>query len=1635
MAQSLAFDVCDRVRCILCLFIVIIACVGTACASFGDNTTFPVARYLNYNETTTFLHELSRKHSSLASVYTIGKSVKGRELWVLKISTDAHVRTMGKPAFKYVGNVHGNEALGRQLLLYLMEYLLENYGSDPRVTRLINHTEIHICPSLNPDGYEDATEGDCEGAKEVSGRRNAHDVDINSDFPDQYERFGSETDGRQPETLAAMTWIVSNPFVLSANLHTGSVVASYPYDSAPQSEGDAVLSPTPDDELFRHLAKTYAKNHRTMFKGNQCEQQFNDGITNGAEWSVVRGTMQDFNYVFTNCMEITLELSCCKYPPSSELQKEWDNNRNALLIYMEQVHMGVKGVVKDAITGVGIEKAIVTVEGINYNVTTTARGEFWRLLLPGTYNIHISSPGYRNITKRSVRVATGGATWVDAALESDNTSSNATSESSPQNAPHDPDFEFLSPPEFKHHHFQEMEAIVKDIAKNYPTITRLFSIGKSVQGRDLYVLEISDNPGIHEPGEPEFKYIANIHGNEVVGRELLLLLMRLLCEQYGRSQRLTSLVNNTRIFMMPSMNPDGYEMSQEKDYGSVSGRFNAHNVDLNRDFPDQFLPNRTGTTREVETEAMMRFVLAQPVVLSGSLHGGALVANYPYDASPKHSDRAYSKTPDDALFRYIALSYSKAHPTMHLGRPCPKGPMDDEFKDGITNGAAWYNLYGGMQDFNYLKSNSFELTIEMGCFKYPPASMLPKLWNDHKRPLVVFMEQTHIGVKGFVTDENGNPITNATIHVRGISHDVRTAKDGDFWRLLVPGTYSVSALIDGFPSPAQRVVVTEGKSAVANFTMNRAHARWSKKRDMLIGENMEARYLSAEELSNLIMQLRSTHNDIMEVKDSHDPQGKKALELIRITGKGPKTKPEVLLIAGLQGDRPVGREMLVRLARHLLIGYKKGNRRIKALLDKVAVHLVPVVGDFVQAQPGTCKATRRTDVPDIEEGFESERLPPAEALKMSMASYHYVAGLMLESGGYGIRIPNNATNSGVWDNVTTDALLKGFSKTLGKKECSVPLQTVTNGSFLSYAYSKHGTLMLSVHIDCCSYPLSRELPELWMRSLEPLLQFVEAAGTVIHGTVTDEYGSVINESTVTMQSSKRPVPVSNGAFFITTAPGKVVLTASALRFEMRVSRVVVSGGDVTNLAMVLEPDLFEHKYHGYAEMVQLLKDIAHKHPNITHLYSMGHSTKGKDIPVLIVGKNADTHTPGHPEVALYAGVRGTDRAASEVVLHLAHTLVTQHHHIPEIRQIVYHSRIHIAPVLDPDNMERAAVGECTHVPDPAAANMVDLYSAFGRHSASSHPEVQAVEKWIGKIPFVTSLALISGGRTAAVVLPQSTNRADHDVLSALAKAYAEFNYEASEEYAGCTANKSAVPEGMPIEVNSEYKLPDGFITEFVHNTTGTYGLTAAISCCPAPYVEDMLRLWYWNKQPLLEFLQQTTRGISGLVLTRSREAISGANITINNQPVQRRTTKIGEFWIPLGEGSYTMVVSAPGYFPMTKMVDVYAGPGTRVEFLLYENNVVAGLPKHVFVVLLGSLVLLILVGSLCTYSAVLRQRPQHAGFIPVDGNLFEDDDDDEEYKVDKSDGTHRRLLKTLEYHDASSSEDEIYNTKHWRNGK
>lgn len=119
--------------------------------------------------------------------------------------------------------------------------------------------------------------------------------------------------------------------------------------------------------------------------------------------------------------------------------------------------------------------------------------------------------------------------------------------------------------------------------------------------------------------------------------------------------------------------------------------------------------------------------------------------------------------------RSISREFSLKRPSSYAAsRPNDDDECNafDDFKDGVTNGAAWYSLAGGMQDFNYLATNCYEITLELGCVKYPDADVLPRLWFEHKDALIAFIWQTHIGVKGIITDAyTGQAIKDGVIHV------------------------------------------------------------------------------------------------------------------------------------------------------------------------------------------------------------------------------------------------------------------------------------------------------------------------------------------------------------------------------------------------------------------------------------------------------------------------------------------------------------------------------------------------------------------------------------------------------------------------------------------------------------------------------------------------------------------------------------------------------------------------------------------------------------------------------------------------------------------------------------------------------
>lgn len=358
-----------------------------------------LARYSSNEQVYDEIVTLAGNYSFISVPFIIGQSSLGKPLIGIRISNNVRrARESLKPMVRFVGNIHGNEAVSREIIMSLARHLLLGYGVDSRITRLVDTTDISLVPSINPDGFERAVEGKCSGTGKGAGMYSDGGVDLNTDFPaiEDHRRFIRDYSydpyvGRQPETEAVMRWTVDYPWVLGAGLHDGAVMVTYPWDNPSSRPGQE--HNTADQELFLHLAKGYVRSHPEM-ANSSCYRSVEGGIVNGAFWnhnnrrSPVGGSMKDFSYLFSNSLELSLELSCCKYPPPHFLLREWDHNRDGLLWMLEQVQMGVKGLVFNERGSPQGNADIITwrPDGSRWakNVTTGREGEYWRIVLPST---------------------------------------------------------------------------------------------------------------------------------------------------------------------------------------------------------------------------------------------------------------------------------------------------------------------------------------------------------------------------------------------------------------------------------------------------------------------------------------------------------------------------------------------------------------------------------------------------------------------------------------------------------------------------------------------------------------------------------------------------------------------------------------------------------------------------------------------------------------------------------------------------------------------------------------------------------------------------------------------------------------------------------------------------------------------------------------------------------------------------------------------------------------------------------------------------------------------------------------------------------------------------------------------------
>jgi hypothetical protein len=361
--------------------------------------------YPTYNAYTAMMTAFQTTHPDICKIIDAGATVKGRHILFAKITRDINARGP-KPQFMYTSSMHGNETTGYILMLRLIDTLLNSYGTDTRLTKLVDSVEIWINPLANPDGTYHNEDTTVNGAT----RYNANGVDLNRNFPDP--QAGQHPDGNawQPETIIMMNLIKANNFTLSANLHTGAQVFNYPWDTWAKLH--------PDNTWYQFIGRCFADTvHSHAVSGYMTD--LDSGITNGNAWYQVLGGRQDYMNYFGHGREVTIELSDAYILAASLLPTYWNYLYRSFLYYIENTYYGIRGTVKDAL-GNPI-KAVVTVSNHDADnsqiYSDSLTGSFYRMIAPGTYDVSFSADSFITRTISNISVSNYVASTYNVVLD------------------------------------------------------------------------------------------------------------------------------------------------------------------------------------------------------------------------------------------------------------------------------------------------------------------------------------------------------------------------------------------------------------------------------------------------------------------------------------------------------------------------------------------------------------------------------------------------------------------------------------------------------------------------------------------------------------------------------------------------------------------------------------------------------------------------------------------------------------------------------------------------------------------------------------------------------------------------------------------------------------------------------------------------------------------------------------------------------------------------------------------------------------------------------------------------------------------------------------------------------------------
>jgi hypothetical protein len=426
--------------------------------------------------------------------------------------------------------------------------------------------------------------------------------------------------------------------------------------------------------------------------------------------------------------------------------------------------------------------------------------------------------------------------------------------------------------------YQQYLDLMQKFGNDYPGICTIDTIGYSINGRLILAARLQK--GEYKEGDrPLVFYSSTMHGDEVVGYSLMLMLINDFLKNSENSDQISAILNDMVLIINPLSNPDGTYFQSDT---SISGakRRNLNNFDLNRNFHDiRSGISYTYTDLQKENLAMVHYMEKFPPALSANFHTGAEVLNYPWDSWEVHDTLTsinVDKFPhtDNGWFIEICKDYvdsARSTDPFYL----------QTYPEGYVIGSIWYPIYGGRQDFVTYCLRGREMTFELSNITLPDASQLPGFWTKNHAALLNLIEKAGHGVFGIVTDSLTMKPIAAKVEIPGYDKNesfiYSHPATGKFFRYLPEGIYSVQVTANGYRAKTVFAQVIKNQRTELEVELIPYYID--------IPEDLEILVKTVPGGKELIIQLKGDKSEVFTA-DLYDLSGRKIQEKIFIGNTG-----------------------------------------------------------------------------------------------------------------------------------------------------------------------------------------------------------------------------------------------------------------------------------------------------------------------------------------------------------------------------------------------------------------------------------------------------------------------------------------------------------------------------------------------------------------------------------------------------------------------------------------------------------------------------------------------------------------------------------------------------------------------------